>query len=42
LGSDYADYRHASSLWERKHKDEQPETFTFPSLIKIEKEETFN
>ena len=45
LGRDYQDYRHASSLWERKHKDDQPETFTFPSLIKqnfIEKEETFN
>ena len=42
LGSDYQDYRHASSLWERKHKDDQPETFTFPSLIKIEQEQTFN
>lgn len=41
LGRDYADYRHASSLWERKHKDEQPETFTFPSLIKIQQEQTF-
>lgn len=41
LSSDYSDYRHASSLWERKHKDEQPETFTFPSLIKIQQEETF-
>lgn len=41
FGSDYSDYRHASSLWERKHKDEQPETFTFPNLIKIQQEQTF-
>lgn len=32
---DYPAYRHAASLWERKHKDDMPKTFTFPSLIKL-------
>lgn len=35
LGHDYPAYRHAASLWERKHKDDMPKTFTFPSLIKL-------
>lgn len=32
---DYKYYRHAAALWEGKHKDEQPETFEFPSLISL-------
>jgi hypothetical protein len=35
LGSDYPDYRHASALWERDHKDDQPETFQFPAMIRL-------
>lgn len=32
---DYPDYRHASALWEREHKDDQPETFNFPATIQL-------
>lgn len=35
LDQDYTDYRHASNLWLRKNKDLRPQTFEFPSLIKI-------
>ena len=37
--SDYVDYRHAAKLWERNHKDEQPESFVFPSLITMKVKE---
>lgn len=32
---DYPDYRHAAALWEREHKDDQPQTFEFPSFIEL-------
>lgn len=35
LDQDYAAYRHAASLWERKHKNDIPKTFTFPSMISL-------
>lgn len=35
IESDYPDYRHASSLWNRDHHDDQPETYEVPSLIKL-------
>jgi hypothetical protein len=36
---DYPDYRYAAKLWEREHRDEQPETFHFPSLITMKTKE---
>ena len=35
MASDYREYRLASDLWLADHEDEQPETFEFPSLIKM-------
>jgi hypothetical protein len=35
MDEDYKDYRLAAQLWERKHRDDQPETFEFPSLLKL-------
>ena len=35
LAIDYPDYRHASALWERDHKDDKPETFQFPATIQL-------
>lgn len=42
IGQDYPAYRHAASLWERKHKDDLPKTFTFPSLIKLKNQKENN
>ena len=35
LDQDYIDYRNASNLWLRKHKDDTPTVFEFPALIKL-------
>lgn len=35
LGQDYADYRHAAALWEREHKDDQPDQFQFPAIVSL-------
>jgi hypothetical protein len=32
---DFQDFRAVSALWERKHKDDRPETFEIPTLITI-------
>lgn len=33
IEKDYVDYRHAAALWERDHAEDQPEQFSFPSLV---------
>lgn len=38
IEEDYPAYRHAAALWERQHKDDQPEMYQFPSLITINQE----
>lgn len=38
IEEDYPDYCHASSLWMRDHKDDQPETYEIPSLITLKGE----
>jgi hypothetical protein len=35
MREDFADYRHAAALWERKNKDLKPTIFELPSIIKI-------
>lgn len=35
LDQDYIDFRHASELWLRKHKNDKPEIFEFPSVITL-------
>ena len=35
LGDDYDDYRFASQLWLREHRDDKPQEFQFPSLITL-------
>lgn len=35
MEQDYKDFRHVSALWERNHKDDKPETFTFPSIVSL-------
>ncbi len=35
IEKDYKDYRHASALWERDHKEDKPEQYEFPSLITL-------
>jgi hypothetical protein len=32
---DFSDFRNVSALWERKHKDDRPDTFEIPTLITI-------
>ena len=39
LDQDYIDYRHASDLWLRKHKNDRPDIFEFPAVITIPKKE---
>ena len=36
LDQDNLDYRHASALWLRKHRDDKPDVFEFPELITIQ------
>ena len=35
IDKDFPDYLHASKLWMRKHADDKPETFEFPSMITL-------
>lgn len=35
MDQDYPDYRHASNLWLRDHKDDQPQMYQIPSLISL-------
>lgn len=35
LDQDYVDYRHASNLWLRKHKNDKPDVFEFPALLTL-------
>jgi hypothetical protein len=35
---DFADFRHASALWERKNADTKPKIFEFPTLITLKGE----
>lgn len=34
---DFNDFRSVSALWERKHKDDRPETFDLPTVITMKK-----
>lgn len=38
IDEDYPDYRRASDLWMRDHKDDQPERYELPSLITLKGE----
>jgi hypothetical protein len=38
MQQDFKDFRNVSSMWERKHKNDKPETYEFPSLITLKKE----
>lgn len=38
VNEDYKDFRHVSAMWERKHKDDKPETFEIPALITMKGE----
>jgi len=38
VNQDYKDFRNVSSLWERKHKDDKPDTFEIPALITLKGE----
>lgn len=40
--TDYADFRAASSLWERKSGDMRPKVFEFPSFISMNQQEVKN
>lgn len=33
LDQDFKDFRSASAIWERKHKDDRPETFDLPTVL---------
>jgi hypothetical protein len=35
MNRDYPDYRHASALWMRDHEDDEPKTYEFEALIKL-------
>lgn len=35
FGRDYGIYRNLSTVWEAEHKDDQPEQFSFPSILTL-------
>lgn len=39
IESDYPDYRRASDLWMRDHKNDKPETYKIPSILKLQGEQ---